>query len=91
MYGNELDKACFGNDAACSKSKDLAKRTISDKSLKDRAYEIGRNCNYDAYQKALASTVYRFFDKKSETGISVNEQLGKKLHKSVTKNSKEEK
>ena len=35
--------------------------------------------------------VHKFFDKKSETEISVNEQLGKKLHKPVTKNSKEDK
>ena len=27
--------------------KDLAKRTILDKILKDRAYEIARNCGYD--------------------------------------------
>ena len=34
----ELDKACFSQDAPYSESKDLAKRTISDKILKDRAY-----------------------------------------------------
>ena len=42
LYRNELDKACFAHDAAYSDSKDLAKRTISDKILKDRAYEITR-------------------------------------------------
>ena len=26
----EMDKACFSHDAACSDSKDLAKRTMSD-------------------------------------------------------------
>ena len=31
------------NDAAYSDSKNLAKRTISDKVLKDRTYEIARN------------------------------------------------
>ena len=41
------DKACFAHDAAYSDSKDLAKRTISDKILKDRACEIARNRNYD--------------------------------------------
>ena len=40
LYRNELDKACFACDAAYSDGKDLAKRTISDKILKDRAYEI---------------------------------------------------
>ena len=40
LYRNELDKACFAHDPAYSDSKDLAKRTISDNILKDRAYEI---------------------------------------------------
>ena len=65
MYRNELDKACFAHDAAYSDGKDLAKRTISRKILKDRAYEIARNYNYDEYQRALASMVYKFFDKKT--------------------------
>ena len=42
LYRNELDKACFAHDAVYSNSKDLAKRTISDRILKGRAYEIGR-------------------------------------------------
>ena len=50
LYRNELDKACFAHDAAYSDSKDLAKRTISDKILKDRAYEIARNCKHDRYR-----------------------------------------
>ena len=36
LYRNELDKACFAHDAAYSDSKDLVKRTISDKILKIR-------------------------------------------------------
>ena len=60
LYRTELDKACFAHDAAYFDSKDLAKRTISDKSLKDRAYEIARNRGYDGYQRALASMVYKF-------------------------------
>ena len=65
LYRNELDKACFAQDAAYSDSKDLVNRTISDKVLKDRTYEIARNCNYDGYQRALASMVYKVFDKKT--------------------------
>ena len=65
LYRNELDKACFAQDAAYSDSKDLVNRTISDKILKDRTYEIARNCNYDGYQRALASMVYKVFDKKT--------------------------
>ena len=33
IYKNELDKACFQHDMAYGKSKDLAKRTQSDKVL----------------------------------------------------------
>ena len=50
MYRNKLDKACFAHDAAYSNSKDLAKRTILDKILKDRPYEMARNCNHDGCQ-----------------------------------------
>ena len=47
LYRNELDKACFAHDETYSDRKDLTKRTISDKNLKDRAYEIARNCGSD--------------------------------------------
>ena len=43
LYKNELDKACFAHDAAYSDNNDLAKRTISDKMLKNRACAIARN------------------------------------------------
>ena len=79
LYRNELEKACFAHDAAYSDSKDLAKRTILDKILKDRAYEIARNREYDGCQRALASMVYKFFDKKTESGVSLNEQLAEEF------------
>ena len=86
LYRNELDKAWFTHNTAYSDSKDLAKRTISDKILKDRAYEIARNSNYDGYQRALGNMVYKFFDKKTGSEISVNEQLAEELHKpAITK------
>ena len=40
IYKNELDKACFQYDIAYGKSKDLEKRTQSDKLLKDKAFAI---------------------------------------------------
>ena len=69
FYGNELDKACFPHDGTYFDSKDLAKRTVSDKILKDRAYVIARNHNYDGYQRGLASMVYKFFDGETRSGI----------------------
>ena len=41
----------YAHDAAYSDNKDLAKRTISDKILNYRAYEIARNRNYDGYKE----------------------------------------
>ena len=38
-------------------SKNFAKRTDSDKVLKDRAYEIALNPKYDRYQRRLAIMV----------------------------------
>ena len=64
LYRYELDKAYFAHDAAYFESKDLAKKTISVKILKDRAYELARYCEY-GYQRALVSTVYNFVDKKT--------------------------
>ena len=76
MYRNESDHACFARDTAYSDSKDLAKRTISDKVLEDRGYWIELlnwidywiigYPKYDGYQRALASMVYAFFDKKKQ-------------------------
>ena len=43
--------------------------------MKGRAYEIAKNVKYDGYQRALASMVYQFFDKKQGPGVTVNEQL----------------
>ena len=40
--------------------------------MKDGAYEIARNCEYDEYQRVLASMIYKFFDKKTGSGASVN-------------------
>ena len=73
IYKNELGKACFQHDIAYGKSKDLIKRTQSDKFLKDKAFEIASNPKYDGYQKGLAWMVYKFFDKKSKgSGIVTN-------------------
>ena len=43
----------------------LARRTASDKVLRDKAFNIAKNPKYDRYQRGPASMVYTFFDKKS--------------------------
>ena len=86
-YKNELDKACFVHDAAYSDSKDLAKRTVADKILKNKAFDIAEDPKYDGYQRGLAPMVYKVFDPKvSESGaklIPENEQLANELHKPI--------
>ena len=59
IYRNELDKACFKHDMAYDKSKDLAKRTQSDKVLRDKTFKIASDSKYDGYQRGLASMVYK--------------------------------
>ena len=49
IYRNEIDKACFQHYSAYSNSKDLIKRTQSDKILKERAFNIAKNTKYDGY------------------------------------------
>ena len=66
IYKNELDKACFAHDAAYSVSKDLTKRTVADKILRNKVFNIAKDPKYGGYQRGLASMVYKFFDKKSK-------------------------
>ena len=85
IYRNELDKACFQHHMANGKSKDLARRTQSDKLLRDKAFKIATDPKYDGYKRGLAAMVYNFFDKKG-SGSGVNEptyQLADELHKTI--------
>ena len=66
IYKNELDKACFQHDMAYGDFKDLARRTSSDKILRDKAFNIAIKPMYDGYQRGLASMVYKFFNKKTK-------------------------
>ena len=43
IYKNDLYKACFQHDMSYGKYKDQAKRTESDKALKDKAFKIASN------------------------------------------------
>ena len=73
IYENELDKACFQHDVAYGKSKDLGKKTQSDKVFKVKAFKISSNPKFDGYQRGLAKVIYKFFDKKSSGGGIINE------------------
>ena len=93
IYKNQLDKSCFQNDMAYGDFKDLARRTASDKVLRDKAFNIAKNPNYDGYQRGLASIVYKFFDKKSKGGgvnipLDSNEELARELPKPIVRKLK---
>ena len=107
IYKNELDKACFAHDAAYSDNKDLTKRTVADKILINKAFDIAKDPKYDEYQRGLASMVYKFFDskvaspdkksvgsgaKRVNTKITPqNEQLAEELHKPINRKFKKRK
>ena len=86
IYKYELDRACFQHDMAYGKTKDLEKRTQSDKVLRDKTFKIAKYPKYDGYQIGLASMVYKFFDKKfSGSGISdePDYQLADEIHQPI--------
>ena len=94
LYRNELDNACFKQDAAYEKYKDVENRLISDHKLRNSSYDITSNPKYDGYQRGLASMLYTFFDSKvapldkktvSGKGIKNNKILAEELHKPVIK------
>ena len=92
IYRNKLDEASFQHDMAYGKYKDLNKRTQSDKFLRDKAFEIASNLNYDGYQRALASMVYKCFDKEPNgSGVMPNQHLANDLHKPIIRKFKRRK
>ena len=79
---------------AYGKSKDLSKRTQTDKVLRDKAFKIAGDPKYDIYQRGSASMLYKFCDKKScESGIAkeLNCQLANELHKPIIRKFKKRK
>ena len=95
IYKNELGKACFQHDMAYGDFKDLAGRTVADKVLINKAFNIAKDPIYYGYQRGLASTVYKFFDKMTPgSGIKSmpqNEQLADELHKPIIRKFKKRK
>ena len=75
--------------------KHLARRTASDKVLRDKAFNIAKSPKYGRCQGGLASMVYTLFNKKQKgSGVNIplefNEQLVKELHKPIIRNLKKE-
>ena len=70
-------------------SKKLNRRTVADKVLRDKAFDIAKNTKYDGYQSSHASMVCKPFDKKKTSGETVkneiisNKELSEELHKPI--------
>ena len=75
----------------------LKGRTVSDKILRDKAFNIAKNIKYDGYQRVLPSMVHKSFDKKSAGGgfanneMKQNLQLAKELRKPIIRKFKKRK
>ena len=89
IYRNELNKACFQHDSAYADHKDLINRTKADKVLRDKAYDITSNPEYDGYQRDLTSMVYKSlgsgFKKLKNTTNPSSSILADELHKPIIK------
>ena len=75
--------------------KDLARRTASDKILKDKAFNIAKNPKYEGYQRGLASMVYKLFDiknfliKPSSSSVNTHENNERPLDLATQKSAEE--
>ena len=85
----------FQHAMAYGKSKDIARRTQSEKNLRDKAFKIASDPKWDGYQRGLASMVYKFFDKtSSRSGVAATEpnyQLVNELYKQIIRKFKKRK
>ena len=88
IFQNKPDKALVQDDKPYGYFRDLAGRIVSDKILRDKAFNIAKNPKHDGYQRGLASMIYKFFDKET-SGSSIknenisNKELAEDLHKPI--------
>ena len=84
--------------------KDLTRRTVSDKILRDKAFNIAKNPKFDGYQGGLASMIYNFYDEKTSGRSTTlanksaiknenisNKELAEELHKLIIRKFKKRK
>ena len=76
--------------------KDLTRRTVSDKILRDKASNIAKNPKYDGDQRGLASMLSRYSDEKHSGSGFKNKnmsghQLTEELQKPITRKVKKKK
>ena len=77
IYKNELDKACFQHDMAYRDFKDLKRRTASDKVLRDKAFNIGKNLNLMSIKEGLLLWFTNFLIKSPQVVVLLIMRLNK--------------
>ena len=75
--------------------KGLSRRTVADKVLRNKTFNIAKDPKYDGFQRELDSMVYKFFDKKTAgrgiKSMSQNGQLAEEIQKPIIKKFKKRK
>ena len=70
--------------------KDLARRTASDKLLRDKVFNFAKNYKYDGFEWACFYGLQIFWKKVTRNGINIplesNEKLAEELHKPIIRN-----
>ena len=54
----------------------LTRRTVADKVLRVKAFNIAKNTKYDGYLRGVSSMIYKFFDKTSATHAEKSAKRG---------------
>ena len=71
IYKNELDKACFQHDMAYGDFKDLARRTASDKVLRDKAFNLLKILNMIDIKEGLLLWFTNFLIKDQKVEVLI--------------------
>ena len=71
IYENDLDKACFQHDVADGDFKDLARRTDSDKVLRDKAFSIVKILNMTDIKGSWLLRFTNFLIKSWQAAVSL--------------------
>ena len=88
IYKKKLEKAFFQHDMAYAGFKNLTIIITSDNKLRAKAFDIAKNPKNGAYQRGLASMVYKFLDRKTCSSDIKNDSISNKelvdeLHKPI--------
>ena len=62
IHQNKLDKSCFQHNVEYGDCKDLPRRTVADRVLRDKAFSIAKKPKYDGYQRGLGLMIYKCFN-----------------------------